>query len=308
MKIRRKKEDTLKTFKQNFVDPIVWKRGVRRVLIFVFSLWVFIVAALWLLQDTIIYPFSKSVEVLDISPNTGWDVMVLRGEIFLPRGEAGALEDTDTVFWVSNNEGSRGNMLFFVGNAGHPNMGQARSGIWTNHKYKMWIMIYPGFGNAPGKPDETDVVERAERAQKVLSASTRADGKSYALAGYSMGGGLAARIHDKADPDVLILEAPLANLWQIARGRYPFVPPLPGVDTWKNFKYVEARSKPTLVMHGDKDGLVPYKQGVLISDLLGAKFITLEGAGHNNVLSFGVRKHSSEFLFDVLHATLPEVE
>lgn len=228
--------------------------------------------------------------------------MVLRDESFLKRDEAGVLEDSDTLFWVSNNEGARGDVLFFVGNAGHPNMGTARSGIWKNHKYKIWVMIYPGFGNAPGAPDEEDIVERAERAQYVLSSSARAAGKSYALAGYSMGGGLAARIQGKENPDVLVLEAPLANLWQIARKRYPFLPRVPGVDRWENFKHIDkARLNPTLVMHGDKDRVVPFSQGALMSDLLGGQFITLEGAGHNDVLSFGVRKHSSEFLFDIFH-------
>lgn len=291
----------MEKFKQNVMDSGLWLRGIRRVLIFVVSLWLFLVTALWFLQDTIIYPFSKSVDVIDVSPVMGWDVMVLRGEEFFPRQDVDVLQDSDTLFWVSNNEGSRGNVLFFVGNAGHPNMGTARSGLWFNHKYKMWVMIYPGFGNAPGAPSESDIVQRAERAQKVLAANTREAGQSYALAGYSMGGGLAARIQHKADPDVLILEAPLANLWQIARKRYPFLPPVPGVDRWENFKHIETRDKPTLVMHGDQDKLVPFSQGVLMSDLLDAKFITLEGAGHNNVLSFGVRKHVSEFLFDVFH-------
>ena len=45
------------------------------------------------------------------------------------------------------------------------------------------------------------------------------------------------------------------------------------------------RNLPILLAHGTKDRIVPYAQGVELATALGAEMLSLDGAGHNNMLS-----------------------
>lgn len=63
--------------------------------------------------------------------------------------------------------------------------------------------------------------------------------------------------------------------------RAAYMAQLQGVFAWESHSWLDQIQKPTLVMHGDADRLVPYANGKVVAGrIAGAKFLTLPGAAH----------------------------
>lgn len=63
--------------------------------------------------------------------------------------------------------------------------------------------------------------------------------------------------------------------------RAAYMAQLQGVFAWEAHSRLDQIQKPALVMHGDRDRLVPYANGkVVAARIAGSKFITLPGAAH----------------------------
>lgn len=64
---------------------------------------------------------------------------------------------------------------------------------------------------------------------------------------------------------------------------------------------------PALVIHGGRDTLIPYNEGILLYDTLGSshkKMVTIEGAGHNDIMLSGKEfyfKAIKDFISSVLN-------
>jgi len=57
---------------------------------------------------------------------------------------------------------------------------------------------------------------------------------------------------------------------------------------------VKSITVPTLLLHGDEDEIVPYREAVDIYENLGSpdkKMITISGAGHNDIMYVGMRQY-----------------
>jgi len=63
--------------------------------------------------------------------------------------------------------------------------------------------------------------------------------------------------------------------------RAAYMAQLQGVFAWESHSWLDQIQKPTLVMHGDADRLVPYANGKVVAGrIAGSKFVTLSGAAH----------------------------
>ena len=54
-------------------------------------------------------------------------------------------------------------------------------------------------------------------------------------------------------------------------------------DPFDNLAALEGVEAPVLVLHGRRDRVVPYEHGEAVAEAAGAKLITFDGAGHNDV-------------------------
>ena len=88
----------------------------------------------------------------------------------------------------------------------------------------------------------------------------------------------------------LILETPFASIREMARVAFPFLPIGPLLrtryDVAEKIRKVEA---PLLVLHGDKDEVVPYEQGKRVFEAAREpkEFYTIRGAHHNDTYIVG---------------------
>ena len=73
-------------------------------------------------------------------------------------------------------------------------------------------------------------------------------------------------------------------------------------DRFDNLAKAPDISVPTLVVHGDRDGVVPYAMGVALAERIrGAELLTVPGAGHNDLLERGGAR-----IFDALSSDLDD--
>ena len=88
----------------------------------------------------------------------------------------------------------------------------------------------------------------------------------------------------------LVLESPFASVPAMARAVYPFLPLWPFVRTrYDNEGKVSRLAVPLLVLHGEKDELVPISQGRRVYEAAPGpkRFYPIPGAGHNDTYLVG---------------------
>jgi fermentation-respiration switch protein FrsA (DUF1100 family) len=88
----------------------------------------------------------------------------------------------------------------------------------------------------------------------------------------------------------LILESPFASIRAMADAMFPFLPIGPLLSTrYDVLEKIRAIKTPLLVLHGDRDEVVPFEQGKLVFAAAPQpkKFIALAGAGHNDTYLVG---------------------
>lgn len=154
---------------------------------------------------------------------------------------------------------------------------------------------HPGYGASPGTPSVGSLLAAAERT--VDSAAVRAHelGVPLVVVGSSLGtfcavhvaarGGAAPADAKRAVVDRLLLRAPPTTLAAAAKARFGFLP----VDLLLRHRFDNSTPAPrvncpVLVLHGDRDGIVPQALGRELAALLPhGRFVGVPGAGHNNL-------------------------
>jgi pimeloyl-ACP methyl ester carboxylesterase len=244
-------------------------------------LWALIVALTWLIQDRLVYPFTREGAFLE--PPLGFAPVVLGEGGWAPAVDVGGPSAVRA--WRAVPEGpTRGRVLFLVGNAGTPWMVVDRAALFRDAGWDVAIAVYPGTVGTPGAPSQ----EGLERlAGALLDAWADAPPLLY---GYSMGGALAVRVAARHEVAGLFLEAPLAELWPLARRTAPWAAPFPFLlrDRWDALSVAPGVEVPVWVVHGDADEIVPVRHGAALAQALGGGFHTLGQGHHTDLTSFGL--------------------
>lgn len=175
-------------------------------------------------------------------------------------------------------------LLFFHGNAGsrehrlHNLAGLHAAGI------PVLIFDYRGYGGSSGKPSEMGLYRDGEAAYAWLRE--RAVGRPIVFFGRSLGAAVAARVAQGGPPAGLILESPFTS----ARAMASRVLPLPGIGliAQARFDVLAAVSRlniPLLVIHGERDEVVPFPMGRAVYDAAASPqktFHAVPGGHHND--------------------------
>lgn len=149
---------------------------------------------------------------------------------------------------------------------------------------------HPGYGASPGTPSVGSLLAAAERTADAASRRARELGVPLVVVGSSLGTFCAVHVAARggaAGPvvDRLVLRAPPTTLAAAAKARFGFLP----VDLLLRHRFDNATPAPrvtcpVLVLHGDRDGIVPQALGRELTALLPhGRFVGVPGAGHNNL-------------------------
>jgi len=148
--------------------------------------------------------------------------------------------------------------------------------------YDFFMMDYRGFGKSSGKRTEQTLYSDALELFDILTGEYASE--DIVVYGRSFGSGVAAYVASKRKPKLLILDSPYYTFkYQISR----FIGWMPLAYLLKyqipTIKYVQASNCPVHIMHGERDYIISYKQGVMLAKQSGAELITIEGGRHNNL-------------------------
>lgn len=165
--------------------------------------------------------------------------------------------------------------------------------------YDFFMIDYRGFGKSSGKRTETILYNDSQLVYKWLSQKYPED--KIILYGRSLGSGIAARIASWNKPKMLILDSPYYSFFYHIK-RYAFWLPVKWLLRYKlrTDQFVKKISCPVFILHGTKDRLIPFKQGLMLHELIPGRSLLLDikGGGHNNLPSF---PEYHEYLYDILN-------
>jgi len=191
------------------------------------------------------------------------------------------------VLWVSPAKGDRPTLLFLHGNAGEIADRADRFAFYQAQGYGVAFLSYRGYGGSTGAPSEPGLLTDAKAAYDHLRQQGIAPDR-IVLVGESLGTGPAV-ITAAANPvAAVVLEAPYSAAVDIARRAYPWAPVgLLMKDQYRSRDHIAAINAPLLILHGQKDGVIPQGFGRrLFAAARDPKtFLSLGPVGHEALFS-----------------------
>jgi uncharacterized protein len=89
-----------------------------------------------------------------------------------------------------------------------------------------------------------------------------------------------------------VLMSTFTSVRDMARRHYPFIPPALVPDAYPSLRLVPGLRAPLLVIHGDRDEIVPLLHGEALFDAAPEpkRLHVVEGAGHNDLVTLAGEK------------------
>jgi hypothetical protein len=170
--------------------------------------------------------------------------------------------------------------------------------------YGLLLAEYRGYGGNPGLPTEEGLYNDARAFLQWLRMEKGVEPSDTVLYGESLGTGVAVQMAAEAGAKevpyrALILEAPFSAAVDLARETYPFLPVnLLMRDQFKSREKIGNIHTPLLILHGNKDEVVPLQSGQALFEAAHnpKTFIVIDGGTHHNLYSHGAASSVLEFL------------
>ncbi len=229
-----------------------------------------IVGLLFFFQRSLLYPAARGVVALpaDLPGFSELTIATPDGERLLAWWKPPAASDRPTV-------------LFLHGNGGSIASRTGRAQTLSADGAGLLLLSYRGYASSTGQPSEEGLNIDALAAFDWITA--RQPGSPIVVYGESLGSGVAVRLATERPVAGLILDAPYTSIIDVAAGIYWFVPVRALLrDRFPSIDRIGALTIPILILHGDRDGVVPFRQG---EQLFAAapnpkRFVRISGGDH----------------------------
>lgn len=201
------------------------------------------------------------------------------------------------VAWYIAPRGDKPLVLYFQGNAGGSNLRTNRFAWLTADGTGILALSYRGYGGSSGKPTEEGLIRDARAAYDFGRA--RADAKRIVLFGESLGTAVATALASDREIGALILDAPFTSAADVGADAYPFAPVRWMMkDPWHSDERIGRVSAPLLVLHGERDTVIPISFGEKLFALAREpkRMVRFAQGGHVNLDDHGAAKVVKEFL------------
>lgn len=217
-----------------------------------------------------------------------------------------AADGTKLHGWYVAHEQPKGHALLLHGNAGNITLlADTLRTINRRHNLAVLALDYRGFGKSEGKPTEAGLYQDARAARKWLAQQEKIAETDVILMGVSLGGSVAIDLAARDGARGLVIANTFTSLPAVAQRHTPWLPMGLLLSTRMNsLEKIPDYHGPLLVVHGDANEVVPFSQGQALYDAAPGKkkFITSQGAKHNDPLPEEYRVALDEFIAD-----LPEI-
>ena len=253
------------------------------------ALYLGFVALLYLMERTFLYPASSYRTTAAEAGLAGFQ------DLTLATGDGERL-----VAWWKAPESGRAVLVYFHGNGGSLWNRRLRARLLTEDGRGLLMVSYRGYSGSTGAPTESGLREDARAAY--AWATERVEASRLVLYGESLGSGVAVRLASERPVGGVVLEAPYTSTADIAKLTYWFVPvDLLMRDQFRSIELIDDIKAPLLVLHGERDGLIPIRLGQRLYEAAREpkRFVRLPGVGHLDVLEAGGLAPLRAFLDEV---------
>lgn len=205
------------------------------------------------------------------------------------------------VAWIVPPREGKPVLLFFHGNAGNFGRGirQARFRALTEDGTGLFAVNYRGYGGSTGMPTEDGLLLDARAAY--AEAVARFGQQRLIGYGESLGTGVVLKLAAEQPLPAVILEAPYLSTAAVAQLVYPFVPiALLMKDRFHSDQVIGKVHAPLLVLHGERDSVIPFSQGQALYGLANPpkRFIRFPEGDHEDLPQRGSVPEIRRFLAD----------
>jgi fermentation-respiration switch protein FrsA (DUF1100 family) len=176
-------------------------------------------------------------------------------------------------------------IVYFHGNGGNLSIwADVLVGLW-HQRLDVIAVDYRGYGMSTGTPTERGLYRDVDATVAHVESALRRPGLPLIYWGRSLGTAMAGYAATRGRPDGVILEAGFPSAKALF-DRNPVMLVLSAFSTYRfaTAEWMASVKTPTLVIHGDRDSVIPYRLGQrLYEGLTGPKrFVTIPGGDHND--------------------------
>tara|TARA_Y100001970_G_scaffold284732_1_gene402718 strand:+ start:904 stop:1725 length:822 start_codon:yes stop_codon:yes gene_type:complete len=152
-------------------------------------------------------------------------------------------------------------LVFFHGNAGELSNRIYKLNLIKNFDINFLIIAYRGFSGNKGEPTEKALYEDAKSTLNWLTSKGIRE-EQIILYGESLGTGITAEVAQNKNYAGVILESPFTSMVDAGKHYYFYLPvSLLLKDRYETLSKLKNIKIPILVMHGEKDSIVPFNMG-----------------------------------------------
>jgi pimeloyl-ACP methyl ester carboxylesterase len=185
--------------------------------------------------------------------------------------------------WTLTHPQPRATIVYFHGNGGNLSVWAPILAGIQRQRYTVIALDYRGYGMSTGRPSEKGLYRDVEA---VLDFAWRRGARtSLVYWGRSLGTTMAAYAASIKAPDGVILEAGFPDARSLVRSS----PPMMFLSLFSSYRFPTATfmqrvQAPALVIHGDRDSVIPYELGQQLYDRIPGRkqFVTIRGGDHND--------------------------
>ncbi len=157
-------------------------------------------------------------------------------------------------------------LLIFHGNAGDLSNRIYKLNELNKLRINILLISWRGFSGNNGSPTEKNLYKDAEAAIKWLNKKNVSNSQ-IVLYGESLGTGIAVEMGKKNDFNSIILESPFTSIENSAKIYYPYLPVKYLLkDRYDTINKIKMVKSPIMIMHGEKDDVVPFSMGKKLFD------------------------------------------
>ncbi len=193
--------------------------------------------------------------------------------------------------WYVETQADRPVLLWCHGNAGNIINRLENLGLLYQLGCSVFIFDYRGYGRSQARrPSEDGLYQDAIGAYDYLTQIRKIRPERIVLFGRSLGASVAAELAARKPAAALILESPFPSVEAVAKFHYSGLPVhwLLGAE-FRLIDRLPQLSLPKLIIHGDKDDIIPIELGREVFDAAKPpkEWYVIQGADHNNTYQVG---------------------
>jgi fermentation-respiration switch protein FrsA (DUF1100 family) len=194
-------------------------------------------------------------------------------------------DGAQVIAWYGKARPGQPTILYFHGNAGSLAARAPRIERFMGEGWGVYMMSYRGYSGGTGSPTEVHNVADARLAYGALVLEG-VEPSSIILYGESLGSGIAVRIAAERPVAGVVLDAPYTSIVDVAAQAYPFLPVRQVLaDRYETAKYIAQVRAPLLVLHGERDEVIPVAMGRELVRLANEpkRLVTFPAGGHSDL-------------------------